>query len=366
MIRFLKKKISLTICLILFVLGVLLATFILTGALTLALHYLGISSSYFHIGMKPPPNVSRGEPLAALLKLLVCCFLLGTALTVLFSKKALNPIRKMIEATHQVSEGNFDVEVNIKGIGELEELSESFNKMTRDLAGTETLRRDFINNFSHEFKTPIVSIRGFAKILKDGDLTEEERREYLDIIISESDRLADLSTNVLNLSKYENMNIVTETKLFPLDEQIRRRIVLMEPKWSVKELVFNVELEPVNFRGNEDIIQQIWVNLLDNSIKFSQPQGSIDVQLLKTEDGVLFKLQDKGAGMDQQTAAHIFDQFYQGDASRSKEGNGLGLALVKRIVELCGGSISVESQEGQGTAFFVWRPDLEAQFEPED
>ncbi len=143
--------------------------------------------------------------------------------------------------------------LNIKGIEELEELSHSFNKMTQELSGIETLRSDFVNTFSHEFKTPIVSVRGFAKLLKENNLSEEERLEYLDIIITESEQLAALSTNVLTLSKYENLEIITDKVPFRMDEQLRKTIVLLEPKWSAKEIAVNVELEKVIYNRNEDL-----------------------------------------------------------------------------------------------------------------
>jgi len=255
-----------------------------------------------------------------------------------------------------VAGGDFSVKVDIKGIGELEELSHSFNKMTQELSSIETLRSDFVNNFSHEFKTPIVSIRGFAKLLKENNLTAEERCEYLDIIITESERLAALSTNVLTLSKYENLEIIADKAPFRLDEQIRKTIVLMESKWSLKELTISVELDNVLYHGNEDLTQQIWLNLLDNAIKFSDQGGSINITLTNVNDKIQFVIQDDGSGMDEKTKDHIFDKFYQGDTSHSKSGYGLGLPLVKRIVELCGGDVSVQSQPSKGSKFTVVLP----------
>lgn len=354
MIEFLKKKLSLAITLVLFVFGVMAVSYLVVATIALILDHTGIIS----LSGTPVSNRVKKEsnPLIPFFAILGLCILLGTALTAFFSKKALNPIRRVIAATHKVAKGDFDVQVNIKGIGELEELSRSFNKMTHELSTIETLRNDFVNNFSHEFKTPIVSIRGFAKLLKENDLSEEEKNEYLDIIIAESERLAELSTNVLNLSKYENIKIVTDKNLFRLDEQIRMVIVLMEPKWSAKGIDVNVELDEVTFMGNEDLMQQIWINLLDNAVKFSYQGGLINITLSDANDAIRFTIQDDGSGMDQQTKAHIFDKFYQGDTSHSKAGNGLGLALVKRIAELCSGSIDVRSEVGKGSTFTVSLP----------
>lgn len=351
MIKSSRKRLSLAITLVLFVFGVMIATFLVTGAIVALLQHTGIISLSGHAAAKQSRSIDG--PLFPLFAIFGLCVLIGTALTAFLSKKTLNPIRKVISATHKVAQGNFDVQVEIKGIGELEELSQSFNKMTHELSTIETLRSDFVNNFSHEFKTPIVSIRGFAKLLKDGNLNEEEKQEYLDIIITESERLAGLSTNVLSLSKYENIEIITDKNPFRLDEQIRRAIVLMEPKWSAKEITLNIELDKVIYTGNEDLTQQIWINLLDNAIKFCYQGGIINIRLLTENDVIKFTIQDDGSGMDEQTKKHVFDKFYQGDTSHSKTGNGLGLALVKRIVELCEGNIKVESEVGKGSKFTV-------------
>ncbi|WEG12223.1 HAMP domain-containing sensor histidine kinase [Pullulanibacillus sp. KACC 23026] len=351
---FIKKRLSLAITLVMFVFGVMVATFCLIGGSFILLQHLGIISLSAHTTRHS--GETNGNPLLSLFLFIVLCILLGTALTAFLSRKALNPIRKVIDATHKVANGDFNVQVNIKGIGELEELSQSFNKMTQELSSIETLRSDFINNFSHEFKTPIVSLRGFAKLLRENHLTEEERREYLDIIITESERLAALSTNVLTLAKYENLEIIVDKTPFRLDEQIRRTIVLMEPKWSAKDITMNVELDEVIYNGNDELTQQIWLNLLDNAIKFSHHGGAITLTLTNVIKGIQLVIQDEGTGMDCQTKAHIFDKFYQGDTSHSKSGYGLGLPLVKRIVNLCGGSISVQSEQGEGSTFTIELP----------
>lgn len=340
-----KKRLSLAITLVLFVFVVLVATF---GTIIM----IGLLLNYFGIGDYKPQNQAENND-NPLVGLSFICILIGTSLTAFLSKKALNPIRKVIDSTHKVAAGDFSVKVDIKGIGELEELSESFNKMTQELASIETLRSDFINNFSHEFKTPIMSIRGFARLLQENHLTAEERQEYLNIIVSESERLAALSSNVLTLAKYENLEMVINQAQFSLDEQIRRAIILMEPKWSVKGLDVHIDLDEVTFLGNKEFTQQIWINLLDNAIKFSHPGGSINIALTKTGNEIRFTIQDEGVGMGEATKAHIFDKFFQGDTSHAKIGNGLGLPLVKRIVDLCNGDIFVQSELGNGSVFTI-------------
>ena len=344
-----RKKWGLTISLVLFVFAVLVGAFVLTGIISLVLYSLG----FITFGERSE-DVHIGGFYSMLILMMFLSTLIGTALTGFFSKKALKPIRKVIEATHKVAGGDFNVQVELKGIGELEELSQSFNKMTRELSSIETLRGDFINNFSHEFKTPIVSVRGFAKLLKDDSLSQETRQEYLDIIISESERLSSLSTNILNLSKYENIEIIADKVDFRLDEQIRRAIVITEPKWSSKKITVNVDMEEVVFNGNEDLTQQIWLNILDNTIKFSHTGGTIDIELSHKNDEICFVVRDDGIGMDEITMAHIFDKFYQGDPSHTKAGNGLGLAITDRIVKLCGGRIEVKSELGKGSAFTIF------------
>jgi len=278
---------------------------------------------------------------------------LGFGFAILFNRKALKPIRRLIAAINEVAAGNFSVKLQFKGISELEELSQSFTKMTAELSSIETLRRDFINDFSHEFKTPIVSIRGFAKLLKDGDLSEEERREYLEIIIAETERLANLSTSVLNISKYESTQILVDKKPFQLDEQIRRAGLLLEPKWAEKGLIMNLELSPIIFRGDENLTQQIWLNLIDNAVKFSHTGGVIDIILSETVSEIIFQIRDEGIGMSEETAKRVFDKFYQGDKSHANVGNGLGLSLVRSIVDLCGGEVRVDSAVGVGSLFEV-------------
>lgn len=345
--NFISRRITLAATFVLIVVSVLIATFVIVAGTIFVLQYFDIISVFGSY-----ERATRGNPFFSIFILFILCTLMGTTLTTFFSKKALLPIRNVIEATGKVAEGDFDVQIDLKGVDELEELSRSFNKMTKDLKSIETLRSDFINNFSHEFKTPIVSIRGFAKLLKESELSEAEKQEYLDIIIVESKRLADLATNVLNLSKYDTIEIVRNKTEFRLDEQIRRTVILMASKWSAKEITIDLQLEEVNYVGSDDLTQQIWINLLDNAIKFSDLGGTILVKLTST-NGIQFEIQDNGAGMDNRTLDSLFERFYQGDASHSKSGNGLGLALVKRIVDLCEGEICVDSEIGVGSKFTV-------------
>jgi len=346
-----SRRWNLTLSLMLFVFGVITVALLAAGAIILALHQADLVTILAEQG---PVFFSRLPLVRILLQLMLFSGLLALALTWFFSKLALNPIRKVIAATRKVAAGDFSVQVQLKGVQELAELSQSFNKMTQDLASIETLRSDFVNVISHEFKTPIAAIEGFAEVLQNGNLSEEEQQECLSFIISESKRLATLSTNVLALSKYENTEIIGEKTVFSLDEQIRRVVALIEPKWSGKGIEIYVDMEDdVVFEGNEDLMQQIWLNLLVNAIKFS-PRGSVvDIRLRRQGDAICFTIQDEGVGMDEQAQAHCFDKFYQEDESQSGLGNGLGLAIVKRIVELHNGAVEVQSAPAQGSKFTV-------------
>lgn len=275
-------------------------------------------------------------------------------------RSKLRPMDDLVHAMHAVSRGDFSVRVDAENVpGDMGELASSFNDMATELGGLEMFRKDFINNFSHEFKTPIVSIRGFAKQLERDDLTDAQRREYLDIIVSESDRLANMASNVLLLSKLENQTIVTDRADYPLDEQLRRAILLLEKQWSEKSLDLDVELEAVEYRGNEEMMNHVWVNLLSNAIKFSPEGAPLVVRLRREGDAAVVSVCDAGPGMDADTRGRVFEKFFQGDTAHATEGNGLGLSLVSRIVDLCGGEVRVDSASGAGSTFTVRLP-LEA------
>jgi signal transduction histidine kinase len=345
-----NKRLNLTMYFVFFVFFIMVVMFVVAATIAFVLNAIGVISLPFALH-----GGERGDiqPAPGILAQIALCIFVGTAFSVFFSKKVLSPIRELIDATRKVADGDFDVQVEISSARELEELSRSFNKMVRELSSVETLRGDFIDNFSHELKTPIVSILGFAKLLKDGACSEKERQEYLDVIVSESERLAKLSNSILEISKYESLEIISEKSDYRLDEQIRKAILLMEPAWSKKGLSMNVELDEVYFHGNEDVTHQIWINLIDNAIKFSYEGGTLDIALKDSGTAISFMIQDEGQGMDEQTLAHVFDKFYHAGTPHAKVGNGLGLALVRRIVELCGGEVTATSVQSKGSRFDV-------------
>lgn len=362
--RFLKRKLNMAIILTLFVFVVMLLSSFLVGIVmnTLLRREIMRNEELNPRFYDEPPDMAAGKGMMdirgtlspmVLTQSLVVCVVLGTGLAFFLSKFLLKPIKKVAGAIQEVAQGNFDVRVPSGGFGELADLKDGFNKMAQELSGTQTLRADFVNNLSHEFKTPIVSIRGFAKLLHNGGIDAQEQEEYLKIIIQESERLAVLSTNILNLSKYESLEIISDKRPYRMDEQVRRAILLMEPKWSEKGIAFNIELDAVEFVGNEDLTLQMWLNLLDNAVKFCGDGGHVDVKLESSEDRVLFTITDDGPGIDDADAGRIFDKFFQGQNSEGKAGNGLGLAMVKRIATLYGGGVEVKSEAGKGVTFTV-------------
>ena len=283
--------------------------------------------------------------------LLLSCVILAFA-----SGKMLKPILKLTAATQKVARGDFSVSVDIKKNDEIGILIKNFNRMAKELGNMEYLQKDFIRNVSHEFKTPIASIQGFAKLMQNENLSHEDRIEFSGIILEETERLSKLSTNILRLSKLENQSELTLKKEFLLDEQIRSVLVLLEQKWSKKNLDLTVNMEKICYAGDEELLQQVWINLIENAIKFSDEGGSISISLAQTEHHVEVEIADNGIGMDEETKQRIFERFYQGNASHSVEGSGLGLSIVKRILDLSNGEIQVKSNLHHGTVFLVKLP----------
>ena len=304
-----------------------------------------------------PEFIKQAPPSMVILSALLASTVLGTVLSLTMSKLLMRSVRRLIDGIEAVSEGNYSVKIPVGNErAELGQLIRSFNRMTEELSGVELFRNDFVNNFSHEFKTPIVSIRGFARQLAE-DPDCAERQEYARIIVSECDRLVALSSSILLLTRFENQKIVTDKTTFDLAEQIRRCILLLEKQWSAKGISFDLELPELPYTTNEEMLSQVWLNLLTNAIRFCPDTGGRILVLLETyEQGIRCTVSDNGPGMDDHTLSHIFEKFYQGDTSHRTEGNGLGLPLVKRILELCGGSIAAHSSADAGAIFTVCLP----------
>lgn len=265
------------------------------------------------------------------------------------------PIRMMTEATAQIQQGNYNVRLPAARPDEMGQLMRSFNDMAKALDSTAYLQKDFISSISHEFKTPIASIRGFAKLLQMPGLTDEQRMEYITLIAQESDRLSRLSETLLRLSALEQQTAPASLSTFMLDEQLRQVILRLEPAWSARNIDWQLELDSVSIVSDEALLIQVWTNIVQNAIKFS-PQGSMIEIRLQGGSEALVEITDHGCGMSEEAVSRIFDRFYQADTSRRQEGVGLGLCLVKRILDMLGGQISVRSAPGEGSTFTVRLP----------
>lgn len=283
--------------------------------------------------------------------------LLGTIISVYVEKLIVRPVQKFGNAFDEISKGNFDVRVaEDDKILEIREIAKRFNAMTYDLSHIETLRNDFVANVSHEFKTPISAIEGYATLLQNHNLTKEKHDCYVEKILENSQRLTSLSGNILMLSKLENQEIVLNCTEYRLDEQIRQCVLMLENKWSAKQIEFDIDLLRKDYYGSRQLLEQVWLNILDNAIKYSPSNGHISITMTEKHDSLSIHIADQGQGMTDEIKKHIFEKFYQGDTSRKSDGNGLGLALVKRIVDMCKGKISVNSSPHKGSEFVVELP----------
>ncbi len=336
-----KDRLSLTL---LFA-GVILAFLIVTLLFAIGLGYLLIA-----LGAIKVVDDSYLSPTTAFILLSVNSLLMGAILSALAAKYPMKPVNKIISQMNRLASGDFSARMEFgKPFGNIpavQEICDSFNTMAEELGSTEMLRSDFINNFSHEFKTPIVSITGFAKLLKRGNLTEQQRLEYLDIIEEESVRLTALATNMLNLTKYENQTILTDVTDFNLSEQIRSSILALEGKWAKKDIDFNLDFQEHRIWGNKDMLKHTWLNLIDNAIKFSPDGETVEIRIREQREQYVIAISNHGSEIPPEQMEKIFHKFYQVDESHSTEGNGIGLALVKGVVELHQGSVDVRTKNG--------------------
>ena len=326
----------------------------LTGAIWLSLVFSTVISallfSFLNHFFKLPGSIP------VLGWLLIFNTLIAGLITSFINAKLLEPITRLSKAMKEVSQGDFEqhLETNSR-IAEVGESYQSFNVMTKELRATEVLQMDFVSNVSHEFKTPINAIEGYTLLLLGEELSQEQEG-YVEKILFNTKRLSGLVGNILLLSKLENQNIPMKKTKYRLDEQIRQAFLSLESKWTEKEIGFQVELEEVKYTGNEGLLMHIWMNLLDNAIKFSPAKGTITMFLKQEKNSVKFIVEDEGPGIEEDVKSRIFDKFYQVDGSHKAEGNGLGLALVKRIVDSAGGTIKAENREYGGCRFVIELP----------
>lgn len=289
---------------------------------------------------------------------IVSLMILTQGITIYWSRRINRPVEIISNAVNQVAQGNFDVQIDSsKFKNEMKGLADDLNKMINELKSIEVMRSDFVSNVSHEFRAPLSSIQGYVTLLSNPALTEEQRKDYFIKLAESTRQLTGLVDNVLKLSRLESQNIVSETKVFSLDEQLRRAVLMFEQQWSKKNIWLELELPECEYNGNEEMLNQMWVNLIGNAIKFTDENGKIGVSLDNSQkDFVTVTVWDNGIGMTEEVKAHIFEKFYQADFSRKAEGNGLGLALVKTIADLTNSTVTVESEQGKGSIFTVKLP----------
>lgn len=294
------------------------------------------------------------QPILLLISIVIVSVVVGTVLSTKIGQRGIRPIIELKDATKEIANGNYNIRIiEYSRMEELREMAQNFNAMAVELGNTEIMRNDFVENVSHEFKTPIATIEGYVTILQKNGLTEAQRKEYLDKIAKSAARLSNLSENILLLSQIENQEIGIVKETYDITEQIRESILLLEKEWEKKELELDIDLEEIQYYGNKELMGHVWQNLINNAIKFSYEKGQIEIHLHRREDRILFTLRDNGIGMKEEVQKRIFERFYQEDRARATKGNGLGLALVKRILYLHTGVVRVNSEEEKGSTFEV-------------
>lgn len=340
-----KRTFTITLLFSLLTFLTLTLTMLLTILLAVALYRLHLVSGIFQ-------ESRTFFPALALASIVIGCLI-----SHVIGVRPLTMLQDLSHATQEVARGNFDVRLNENThAAEIRNMAHNFNSMAKELAHTELLRNDFIENVSHEFKTPLAAIEGYATLLQNPLLTEEDRQLYTRQILTNTRRLSSLSGNILLLSRLENQEMEIKQECFSLDEQLRECILLYEPQWTAANLDLDIDLDTADYTGNSRLLAQVWQNLLGNAMKFTPPQGKIQILLRKKEDCLQVSITDNGPGMTPEVQARIWEKFYQGDPSRAASGNGLGLTLVRRIIDLHGGSIEVKSAPGEGSTFIVTLP----------
>ncbi len=294
--------------------------------------------------------------------LLIMAFVLGSGcvgfpIALLITRKSMNVLDNLNETINKIAECDFNT--SLPPISQNEQISmvvNNFNRMIKQLSSVSILKNDFISGFSHEFKTPIVSVKGYAELLKDNDNLTDEQKEYVKIIIEESERLSKLSEKTMLLAKLDSQAIIEDKKEFSLNGQIEDCILLLDNKLKEKNIEIESDLQNVNIVSSSDLLKEVWINLLNNSIKYTNDGGRIDVSLKVKHNNAVIVIKDNGIGMTEEVKKHIFDKFFQVDNSHSQKGIGLGLSIVSRILELLEGNINCESALNEGTTMTVVIP----------
>ena len=281
------------------------------------------------------------------------CLMIVLVFAIYVSKRFLKPIAVLQRGMNEVKEGNFNIRIDNVYEDETKDLIDNFNLMVGELRKSETLKSDFISGVSHEFKTPLSSIQGYASLLQDDTLSIEDRQKYTKYIIDATQKLNKLVTNILKISKIDNQNIIIEPKVFSLDEQIRECILSMEQLWEEKNIELDINLDEIEIKTDKELLSNVWNNLIGNAIKYSNQNSKIEIKSIVNEKEIKISIKDYGVGIKKENIPYIFNKFYQGDLSHASEGYGLGLSLVKGILDLINAKIEVQSEENIGSEFIV-------------
>jgi signal transduction histidine kinase len=333
------------------ILGIVLTLLLLISCFT-ATYFL---TSYIYVNLGLTPSAFLNQITNSLLSLLIAAIIIKVAQQ--FDKQTVGLFDSIIKAQKKIAGGNFDVSLDkhTEGLGPFGELVESVNDMAFELSKMEKMRQEFISNVSHEIQSPLTSIRGFAQALRNDKLSSENKLHYLNIIEEESMRLSKLSDNLLKLASLDTDTVQLEADTYRLNKQLRSIILACEPLWSGKNITMEVSLEEIEVKADKEMLSQVWINLIHNSIKFTPEGGSVEVSLRKQGDKIEFQVSDSGIGIAEEDQSHVFERFFKADKSRnpSMKGSGLGLSIVKKIITMHGGKISLQSELGTGTTFTV-------------
>ncbi|MDH6353356.1 MULTISPECIES: cell wall metabolism sensor histidine kinase WalK [Brevibacillus] len=307
--------------------------------------------------VRPSIEQQFGEVHVMFAVLLVAMFLLSLMFILIFTRYLVRPIQKLSQATKKLAEGEYEIQLDISRRDEIGELAANFAQMTESLKQLDDMRQEFVSNVSHEIQSPLASIQGFSQAIRSGGMPEAQKAEYLAIIEEESRRLSSLSKQLLTLASLDKETGLYEPSEYRLDEQLRQVVLLLERQWQQKKLELELELPDTLVTADKQLFNQVWINLLSNSIKFTPPHGTIFVSIRQSPD-IAVIIRDTGIGISEEERQHIFERFYKGDKSRNREatGSGLGLAIVQKIVQVAKGSIEIDSQTGVGTTIKVTLP----------
>nr|WP_279326103.1 HAMP domain-containing sensor histidine kinase [Bacillus sp. FJAT-47783] len=290
--------------------------------------------------------------------LLVLIILLSILFVTVSTRYVVKPITKLTEATKTIAKGYYNIELNVKRKDEIGQLSSHFSQMAKNLKQLEEMRQEFVSNVSHEIQSPLASIQGFSQTLQTEKITEEQRKHYLSIIESESRRMSLLSKQLLTLASLDKEEHLLEKKTFDIAAQIKQVVMMTEWQWRKKEIAIDLELPKILIRADENLLHQVWMNLITNSIKFTNQGGTISIRVAQEDEQCIVEIKDTGIGISKEDLPNIFNRFYKVDKARTRKegGSGLGLAISKKIIDLHGGSIRAESELGKGTIFHVHLP----------